>query len=412
MKKRFLLPLAAAALTAGSAAAQRPIVPGEVTRGSLSSGDPRDNDGTLYDDWVFAGRRGETVIVTMESGSFDTYLYLGTLRRGGFQEVSRDDDGGNGTNSRIEARLPEDGTYVIRASSLHEDTGPYTLTLNGGRATSDAGWYETTPVEPVYSPGSGGYDRNGGVLTAGDRIGGRLASSDPTLDNGAAFHIYTYQGRRGERLTVTLRSTDFDAMLVMGTRGGRHGIGTVLTRDDDGAGGRDSRIDFTLPNDGEYVIRVNPLMPSTGDYTMEVESSLGGYSNRPRPGSEGIADYPGQSGGLDRRLVGRWGLTVPGARVESDDWSSVTANASMGILDIDQGGAYTWRKNGRVVRGQLVPFTPRREREPGARYFVINDGRDEFYVFFTDYRGERYMQVNGRATDRAEAYGYREGGSY
>jgi hypothetical protein len=131
---KFLLPFVAVALTAGSAAAQRPIVPGEVTRGTLSSGAPRTQDGSYYDAWTFAGRRGETVIVTMESRSFDTYLYLGTARRGSYQEIARDDDGGNGTNSRMEVRLPEDGTYLIRASSLRQATGPYTLTLDGGRA--------------------------------------------------------------------------------------------------------------------------------------------------------------------------------------------------------------------------------------------------------------------------------------
>ena len=419
MNKPYLLALAAVVLTAGSAAAQRPIVPGEVTRGSLSTGDPRDREGRYYDDWAFSGRRGETVIVGMESGSFDTYLYLGTFRRRVFQEVSRDDDGGNGTNSRVEVRLPEDGTYVIRASSLRTTTGPYTLTLNGGRATNDVGGgYEPQP-EPIYRPDNGGgYERrNGGPIVAGDRVRGRLSTGDPTLDNGAAFHLYTYQGRRGERVTLTLRSTDFDAMLVLGLRGGRHGVGTVLTRDDDGGGGRDSRIDFTLPNDGEYVVRVNPLMSSTGTYTLDVESSLGGYPDRPRPGYDAPAvneeDFEAfDDGVVDRRLVGRWGLTVPGTRVQSDDWSSVTASASMGILNIDDSGAYTWRKNGRVLRGQLLPFTPRRDAQPGTRYYAINDGREEFYIFFARYRGERYLQVNGRRTNAVVAHGYREGGTY
>ena len=410
MTKRYLLPLAVVALTAGPAAAQQQrIVPGEVTRGSLSSSDPRQS-GNHYDDYVFAGRRGETVIVGMESRSFDTYLYLGTLRRGAFQEISRDDDGGAGTNSRLEVRLPEDGTYVIRASSLRTSTGPYTLTLNGGRVASGTGGYEPMP-DPIYGQPGSGYDvRNGGPVMAGDRLRGRLSSSDPTLDNGAAFHLYSYQGRRGERITATLRSTDFDAMLVLGTRGGRHGVGSVLTRDDDGAGGRDSRIDFTLPNDGEYILRVNPLLPSNGEYTLEVESSLGGGRPRPQPDYDDEEEYDDDL--VDRRLVGRWGLMLPGARVEYDDWSSVQANARMGILNIDDSGAYTWRKNGRVLRGQLVPFTPRRNALPGVRYFVINDGRDEFYVFFSDDEGEPFMQVNNRRTNAVVAYGYREGGIY
>jgi hypothetical protein len=420
MKKRFLLPLAAVALTAGSAAAQRPIVPGEITRGALSTSDPRLPNGTYYDDYVFAGRRNETVIVTLESGTFDTYLYLGTMRRGTFTELQRDDDGGNGTNSRLEVRLPEDGTYVIRASALSSRTGGYTLTLNGGRAVGDDNWYDAPPADPVYD--SPVYDaRNGGPVEAGERIRGRLSSGDATLDNGAPFHLYWYNGRRGERLTLTLRSDDFDSYLVIGTRGGRHGIGTVLARDDDSGGGRDghdSRIDFTLPNDGEVAIRVNPLMVEEGEYLLEVESSLGGRNPdrpqvmpRPRPRDDADPDefYDEE---IDSRLLGRWGLTVPGARLNQDDWSSVTANASMGILTIEEDGAYAWRKSGRLLRGQLVPFTPRRDARPGVAYYLINDGRDEFYVFFTESRGRRYMQVNRRNTDVVVAYGYREGGSW
>jgi hypothetical protein len=414
MTKRFLLPLAAVVFAAGSAAAQQQqrIVPGEVTRGTLSTSDPRDA-GKYYDDYVFAGRRGETVIVNMESRSFDTYVYLGTLRRGTFQEIGRDDDGGNGTNSRLEVRLPEDGTYVIRASALGgTSTGAYTVTLSGGRATSGTGWDQPAP-DPVYDrPGTGYEPRNGGPIVAGERVSGRLRSADPSLDNGAAYHLYTYQGRRGERVTMTLRSTEFDAVLVLGTRGGRHGVGSVLTRDDDSGGGRDARIDFTLPSDGEFVVRVNPLLPTNGSYTLEVESSLGGY-DRPRPAPVyDDEDEELDEDVVDEQLVGRWGLTSPSARVDSEDWNSVTANASLGILNITDSGAYTWRKSGRVLRGQLLPFTPRRNAQPGTQYYAINDGRTEYYIFFTEYRGERFMQVNARRTDAVVAYGYREGGTY
>ncbi|HEU4883417.1 MAG TPA: PPC domain-containing protein [Longimicrobium sp.] len=410
--KTLLLALGAVALTAGSAAAQRPIVPGEVTRGSLSTSDPQAQNDSYYDEWSFEGRRGETVIVSMESSAFDTYLYLGTRRRGNFQEIARDDDGGNGTNSRLSVRLPEDGVYVIRASSLHERTGQYTLTLNGGRATSGGGWDGREHGDSAYSGPGTLYDSRGGPIAAGDRVRGRLSNSDTKLDNGAPFHLYTYQARRGERLTITLRSEDFDAYLVIGTRGGRHGIGNVVARDDDGAGGHDARLDVTLPTAGEYVIRVNSLLPENGAYQLEVESSLGGaYNPRPRPGDYDDEDeYDDEA--VDARLVGRWGLTVPGTRVRSDDWSSVNANASLGILTIDEEGAYTWRKNGRTLRGQLVPYTPRRGAEPGTRYFTINDGRDEFYISVTRGQGRRYMQVNARRTGEVVAHGYREGGSY
>ena len=418
MNKWFLPPLVAAALAAVPAAAQRPIVPGEVTRGALTSDDPQLADDTYYDDWTFVGRRGETVIVSMESRAFDAFLYLGTLRRGVFQQIQTDDDGGNGTNARLEVQLPEDGTYVIRASSLNESLGQYTLTLTGGRAGYGPGRYDepaADPYRPVRpGPGSGRAERaeRGAYLSAGRSYYGRLYSGDPTLDNGAFFHTFRYAGRRGERVTLTLRGTGgFDPYLVLGTAGGRHGVQSALARDDDGAGGRDARIVYTFPNDGDFVIRVQSLLPASGEYTLDVESSLGGYSGR--PGGTGYEDqrgdeYDGEA--LDQRLVGRWGLTLPGARVQQDDWASASASASLGILTVDEEGAYTWRKNGRTLRGQLLPYTPRRDAQPGVRYYAINDGRDEFYVFFTSYRGQRYMQVNSRATHQVVAYGYRDGG--
>lgn len=407
MNKLFWLPLAAAALTAGTAAAQRPLVPGEVTRGSLSTSDPVNEDDRYYDEYAFEARRGETVIVRMESDRFDTYLYLGTAsRRYGWRELARDDDGGDGTDSRIRYVVPEDGIYVVRASALYETTGPYEITLQGGRATGGYGYDEPEPVRP--RPGRPGRPGRDGYVQAGDRIDGYLASTDPTLDNGAPFHLYRYAGIRGERLRITLRSMDFDAYLVLGTPGGRHGVDQALARDDDGGGGRNSRINFVLPQDGEYVIRVNPLAAATGEYVLDVWSDRAAdFSGEGRQGV--VEDFTGQGGALvDRRLVGRWGLVLPGVEVNTQSWTSVAANAGFGYLEIGRDGAYTWDRNGTVRRGQLQPFTPRRGAEAGVDYYRVSDGREDFYVFFTEYRGERYMQVNNEVTGRVAAYGYRD----
>lgn len=402
MNKLFWLPLAAVALTAGTASAQRSLVPGEVTRGSLSGSDPVNEDDRYYDEYAFEARRGETVIIRMESESFDTYLYLGTAsRRYGWRELARDDDGGDGTDSRIRYVIPEDGIYVVRASALYETTGPYEITLQGGRATSGYG-YEPEPVRP--RPGRPGRPSRDGYVQAGERVDGFLSSNDPRLDNSAPFHVYRYDGRRGERLIVTLRSVDFDAYLVLGTPGGRHGVDVALARDDDGGGGRNSRIEFVLPEDREYVIRVNPLAAATGEYVLEVESDLrDDYTGRVR---DRVEDVYGDA--VDRQLVGRWGLVLPGVEVNTQNWTSVAANAGFGYLEIGRDGAYTWDRNGNVRRGQLQPFTPRRGAEAGVDYYRISDGRENFYVFFTEYRGERYMQVNNEVTGRVAAYGYRD----
>ncbi|HEX2202164.1 MAG TPA: PPC domain-containing protein [Longimicrobium sp.] len=398
MKKWLLAPLAAAALCAGPAAAQRTIVPGELTRGALSTDDPRLRDDTYYDDWVFEGRRGETVIVSMDSRAFDAFLHLGVVRRGRYEELATDDDGGNGTDSRLEYRLPEDGTYVIRANSLSEDTGPYTLTLVGGRRSSGGGggWYDRDQVDRYPSGGRDGW------VTPGRPVRDRLEQGDATLDNGAFFHLYRYEGRRGERLTVDLRSSDFDAYLVIGTPGGRHGVETALMRDDDGGDDRNSRIVYTLPNDGEYVIRVNSVLPASGEYTLDVRSSdrQGGYSGSGvYQNPNGVYRDRDDRGDYD---TGRGGTLRAGR--------TVRGRLSSGDPTLDNGAFFhLYRYEGR--RGERVTLTLRSTDfdaylvlgTEGGRHGIetalVRDddgagGRDSRISFTLPYDGEYVVRVN------------------
>jgi hypothetical protein len=400
MNRLLLLPAAAAVLAAGSAhAQQRGIVPGELTRGTLSATDPRLSGDAHYDEYVFSGRGGETVVISMESGAFDTFLHLGSLRTGQWQPLSTDDDGGGGTSSRIELRLPASGTYAVRASSVSGGVGEYTLSLVGGVYVGPASAPEPEEGEP-YDGGRGARGGRGAFLQPGRRVDASFSASDPVMDNREPFHVYTYSGRRGERLVIDTASRDFDAYLVLGTPGGRHGVDSTLARDDDGGGDRDARIDFTLPADGQYVIRVNPVEAGTGRYILLVQSNLRSY------GDDGGFDR-GYGGPIDRRLAGRWGLTMPGSGVDPRDWRSVAGGAWMGILIVTPDGRYTWRREGRPASsGRLEPFTPSGESVPLFRYFRISDGEEDFYVFFARTRTEFYMQVNRVDTNVEVARGY------
>jgi hypothetical protein len=103
------------------------------------------------------------------------------------------------------------------------------------------------------------------------RVTGTIADSDQELTDGSRFDEYTYRGRRGERITITMRSSAFDTYLYLGRE--VDGRWTALAADDDGAGGTDSRIAFQLPADGEYVIRANALNASgRGRYTLLLQS--------------------------------------------------------------------------------------------------------------------------------------------
>jgi hypothetical protein len=109
-------------------------------------------------------------------------------------------------------------------------------------------------------------------VRAGQTVSGRLEASDPALDDGSHYDVWSYRGRAGERLVVTLRSDDFDAYLAVGRLSGGDCEDDCET-DDDGAGGTDARVVLTLREDGVYGIRANSLDEGeTGAYTLTVES--------------------------------------------------------------------------------------------------------------------------------------------
>ena len=76
---------------------------------------------------------GQVIAVTLNSADFNPYLSL--LDSEGAVLID-DDDGGDGTNSRIPAasgffNLPATGTYIIEVSSSQTNrTGNYSLTVN------------------------------------------------------------------------------------------------------------------------------------------------------------------------------------------------------------------------------------------------------------------------------------------
>lgn len=98
---------------------------GIVREGRLAPGDETLGDGQYVDTFQFTGRRGTRVALTAESDAFDTNLFL--MGPGATSE--NNDDGPDGTNSRIDYVLPADGTYDVAVTSFNGgETGAYRLT--------------------------------------------------------------------------------------------------------------------------------------------------------------------------------------------------------------------------------------------------------------------------------------------
>ena len=239
-----------------SVAGPRLLVPGRTMTGELSS-ETRGRLGAAEGDWRYVGRAGETITLDMRSSEFDSFLTLYSIGAQAATRVAQDDNGGGGLNSRIVYRIPSDGEYVARAERRQPGrSGTYTLAFR-----SSARAQRTATAADV-----------GRALGANAAVSSELDGSDAKMHDGTPYELWSYVGRAGENIRITLRSDDFDAFVSIGTI--TNGVFTAIESADDGAGGTDSRLDIILPFAGEYAIRTNALSPRrpTGDYILRIDS--------------------------------------------------------------------------------------------------------------------------------------------
>lgn len=106
------------------------VAVGEVVSGALAGGDDTLNSGEYVDRYRFSGRRGQRVAVDLTSSAFDAYTMVITPSGEQFDN----DDGADGTDSRQELVLPEDGDYEVQVTSFRPgETGSYRFSVESGR---------------------------------------------------------------------------------------------------------------------------------------------------------------------------------------------------------------------------------------------------------------------------------------
>jgi hypothetical protein len=285
----------AATCAAVPAAAQQTVSLGQTVRGRIEASDPKLADGSHYDIWNYRGRAGERITITLRSSDFDAYLAFGKIAGGECSDdCETDDDGAGGTDSRVTATIGAGGVYQIRANTLSEgETGAYTLEVQAA-----------PPAAPVRSSGN---------IAVGQTVRGTLDSRDPQADDDSYFDLWTFRGTPGQRITITLRSSDFDAYLGWGRMDG--GDWEEMASDDDGAGGTDARLEVTVGGAGVHTIRANTLGGGeTGAYTLEVQA--GGSGGGDSDGED--AEEEEEPVDLARARPIRAGETVNGSLATSD----------------------------------------------------------------------------------------------
>ena len=99
---------------------------GDTVGGLLQSGDATLDSGEYVDTYRFTGRRGQRVAVELTSSAFDAYTIL-TAPSG---EQVDNDDGEDGTDSRLDTVLTENGEYTVAVTSFAAgETGSYRFSV-------------------------------------------------------------------------------------------------------------------------------------------------------------------------------------------------------------------------------------------------------------------------------------------
>ena len=94
------------------------------------------------------------------------------------------------------------------------------------------------------------------------------------LDNGTRVEAWKFQGRAGQCVDITMRSSDFDSFMGVYVDNPATGDLDKLAEDDDSAGGRDAEIRGTLPSTDTYYVIVADAnkRENAGHYTLRFDS--------------------------------------------------------------------------------------------------------------------------------------------
>lgn len=198
----------------------------------------------------FYGYQGDTVVISMNSADFDTYLYL--FDDNGTQ-LDSDDDSGLDYNAQIEYTLPYTGNFYIRPDAYNNSNrGSFTLSVTQSTGSTNVQTLRHNCA--IYDSDFAGRievnrsERNSLYWQCGDR--------------------WTFSGRSGDTFTIELFSTDFDTYLELVSPND-----ILLEQDDDGAGDGNSRIaNYQLQSTGTYTIIVKGYdqYNDVGTYTLRL----------------------------------------------------------------------------------------------------------------------------------------------
>jgi hypothetical protein len=178
---------------------------------------------------------GQSYIFDVDGGGLSDPTLA--LRNSVGTQLSFNDDGGPGLDSRIEFTAASSGTYYLDVGGYGSNTGSYTLSTRIDDIADDIYSIDTVAV---------GGSRSGTVNSAADQdyIGVSLVAGQS--------YIFDVDGVGLSDPTLALRNS----------------AGTQLAFNDDGGPGLDARVEFTATSSGMHFLDVGGYSTNTGSYSL------------------------------------------------------------------------------------------------------------------------------------------------
>jgi len=341
--------------------------------GTLGPDGARDAEGRFQREHVFALRRGQRVIATLQSAVFDTLLRVDPPAG---ESMENDDIASNDTNSRLDFTAPIDGRYrFVVTSYAPNSTGPYTLQITAGE-----------PGQGMIVTGGNGPSPDaqlgpGGTLTANTPVNEYLSPGDPS-SGGRYVRSYRLEGRQGDMVSLRLESSAFDTTLAVLSPTGQRWF-----NDDTSQSDTNSTMQLTLPITGVYRVEVSSYRQGeTGPFTLTLRASQAPVVG---PGGTPTGNVAGRQG--NGNMYGVFvGITDYGGRNNLYGCADDARQLAQAYLNAHLAGAQ-----------QFIVLTDA-EATVGAvrqafQQMAARVGPDDVFMFFHSGHGNRHPSRDRRA---------------
>lgn len=125
------------------------------------------------------------------------------------------------------------------------------------------------------------------------RFEGRLGPQSPTDAAGRFFAVHDVVFHRGQRVTVTMESAEFDTVLRV-----EPAVGEAIENDDVAPPATNSRVDFTAPMDGRYrIVATTYARGMAGGYVIQTQAGAPGQGLTVVTGTQPAANAQVGAGG-------------------------------------------------------------------------------------------------------------------